>query len=395
MGQKNILKIIGLSLCFLAFLFLISFEAKGASLLEKQKELREIQEKIKQTEESIKQKKKEAEELNAAIKNLNKQISETEVKINATQGQINNVQGKINDLKSEINRKEEELKIQKGILAEAIRTIYESGETTLFEIVLGSESLGEMHKRAEYLELVENKIEQTIDKITQLKKELEDKKAEAEKRKGELASLKRQQEGEKFNLDSQKGIKDNLLAQTEEQKQRFKETLGEAKKEQQKINAEIASILASQRGKVTGGPIFSGDWAYPLGSWQYVSAYFLDPSYPWRPFGIEHYGIDLVTPSGSPVYATGDGIVNRVVYPVSSDLAYLYIDHGNGIWTGYLHLSGIYVAQGQIVSKGQNIGTSGGIPGSIGAGYLTTGAHLHFEFRINGNAVNPQNYLGF
>lgn len=98
-----------------------------------------------------------------------------------------------------------------------------------------------------------------------------------------------------------------------------------------------------------------------------------------------HKGQDISAPTGTPVNATADGVVVIAGW-VRGYGNGIYIDHGNGISTRYGHLSRIDVVVGQNVKKGQHLG----LVGSTGR---STGPHLHYEVRINGQAINPLSYL--
>lgn len=94
-----------------------------------------------------------------------------------------------------------------------------------------------------------------------------------------------------------------------------------------------------------------------------------------------HNGTDFATPIGTPVYATGDGVVKRVVRHRYAGL-YVEIAHGQKYRTRFLHLSKALVRKGQTVKRGQKIALTGNTGRS-------TGAHLHFEFHVNKKPINP------
>ena len=98
-----------------------------------------------------------------------------------------------------------------------------------------------------------------------------------------------------------------------------------------------------------------------------------------------HTGIDLAAPTGTPVYATADGIVGRADWYSSYGL-YISIDHGARMETRYAHLSRLAVAAGDNVKKGDLIGY-------VGSTGRSTGPHLHYEVRVEGVAVNPIPYM--
>ncbi|PSU30494.1 peptidoglycan DD-metalloendopeptidase family protein [Photobacterium lutimaris] len=94
-----------------------------------------------------------------------------------------------------------------------------------------------------------------------------------------------------------------------------------------------------------------------------------------------HNGVDFATPTGTPVIATGDGVVSQVVnHPYAG--RYVVIQHGTNYRTRYLHNSKVLVRKGQKVSRGQRIALAG-------ATGRVTGPHIHYEFLIRNRAVNP------
>jgi murein DD-endopeptidase MepM/ murein hydrolase activator NlpD len=122
-----------------------------------------------------------------------------------------------------------------------------------------------------------------------------------------------------------------------------------------------------------------------------LSARFRDEGYAEQ-FGIPHYAVDIPTKQGSPIKAPRDGVVLAV-----NDAGYGYstieLQHGSNLRTLYGHVSRILVKEGQIVRQGSVIGLTGGRPGSHGAGFLTTGPHLHFEVSAGGRKIDPLTLL--
>ena len=98
-----------------------------------------------------------------------------------------------------------------------------------------------------------------------------------------------------------------------------------------------------------------------------------------------HNGIDLAAASGTPIYATADGVVERANY-FGSYGNYIQIGHGNAIETRFAHLSRIVVKDGAQVRKGDLIGF-------VGSTGRSTGPHLHYEVRIDGNPVDPRPFM--
>jgi murein DD-endopeptidase MepM/ murein hydrolase activator NlpD len=98
-----------------------------------------------------------------------------------------------------------------------------------------------------------------------------------------------------------------------------------------------------------------------------------------------HPGVDLAAPYGTPVYATAPGIVTFAGWEGGYGKI-VRIDHGHGLSTGYAHLHRYTVVVGEKVAAGAVIGY-------IGTTGRSTGPHLHYEVRLNGEVVNPAAFL--
>lgn len=125
-------------------------------------------------------------------------------------------------------------------------------------------------------------------------------------------------------------------------------------------------------------PISNKDLRRTASGWGYR----IHPIYKIRKF---HYGMDFTASTGTEIYATGDGIIDKVA---SSRRGYgnrVEIDHGFGYRTLYGHMSKIIVKRGQKVRRGDVIGY-------VGNSGLSTAPHLHYEVHLNNKKVNPVNY---
>ncbi|PIR55874.1 MAG: hypothetical protein COU73_03850 [Parcubacteria group bacterium CG10_big_fil_rev_8_21_14_0_10_46_32] len=102
--------------------------------------------------------------------------------------------------------------------------------------------------------------------------------------------------------------------------------------------------------------------------------------------GWRHTGIDIGNKTGQPVYAAEDGVVTTSGWNAGGYGYYIIIDHGNGIQTLYAHNSKLGVTKGDRVKKG-------GVIAAVGSTGRSTGPHVHFEVRVNGNRANPLDYF--
>jgi murein DD-endopeptidase MepM/ murein hydrolase activator NlpD len=103
-------------------------------------------------------------------------------------------------------------------------------------------------------------------------------------------------------------------------------------------------------------------------------------------WGSFHPGIDIAAPEGTPIAAAKSGVVVFAGWNDGGYGNFVVLDNGGGVGTAYAHQSRIAVSEGQHVSQGQTLGY-------VGTTGNSTGDHLHFEVRINGQVQNPRSYL--
>ncbi len=131
-------------------------------------------------------------------------------------------------------------------------------------------------------------------------------------------------------------------------------------------------------------PRFFGPWIHPVKDARRSSEFADRREYRYadgRKETVVHWGIDYAVPRGTPVYASGDGLVALAEDRISTGLT-VVIEHLPGVYSLYYHLDSLAASEGESVRAGTLIGASG----STG---LSTGPHLHLEFRVNGEAVSP------
>ena len=144
-------------------------------------------------------------------------------------------------------------------------------------------------------------------------------------------------------------------------------------------------LLKKQMMQDSGVKYDGGTFKFPIASYTRLS-----DDYGWRihpTLNVKkfHNGIDLAAPKGTAIYAAYDGKVVAATY--SSTMGnYVMIDHGDSLYTIYMHASALYVSKGDVVTRGETIA-------AVGTTGRSTGNHFHFGVRLNGEYVSPWNYL--
>jgi murein DD-endopeptidase MepM/ murein hydrolase activator NlpD len=196
----------------------------------------------------------------------------------------------------------------------------------------------------------------------------------------QIDALRRQRGAARVEVLHEIDYRQMLLGRVRNEKQAYVEALNN-------MLAESASIEALLNGAQSGQRVFAGAGhgylVWPT-SGRITSPYGwrIHPIYGYRSF---HTGIDIGAPEGQRVIAARRGEILYTGYKGAYGLVVI-IDHGNQFATVYAHLSRVFVHAGQLVSGKQTIA-------AVGSTGWSTGPHLHFEVRINGEHTNPIRYL--
>ena len=393
-------------------------------ITQKKSKIEELTKDIEVYKQAIAAKRTETLTLKNHIGILEDDIHAVELEIEKLQQEIDATTLEIENLKLDIRVQEEKISEHKDTLEELLRILYRNDQKSVLDIILENNSFSEYYNYSHSLISLNGELTDTVQQIKDLKTTLEEKKAELEVKIADLGNFQIDFSTKKDTLLAQKNEKNNVLEQTQSDESKFQELVEDVKSEQDSVSSEIAAMseivrkrLEEQKEKEAQNSQNSNtsdkdstdliakagtgviDW--PIES-RRVTATFHDPTYVYRRY-FEHPAIDIGTPQGTSLKAADGGVVaiakkldwvknssGKIIYPAYN---FVLIVHENGLSTVYGHLSGVNVVEGEIVQKGQTIGRSGGLPGTAGAGRLTTGPHLHFEVRLNGIPVNPLEYL--
>lgn len=365
----------------------------------RRREIDSLQKEIDAYAQQIKTKQKEAKGLSNQIAILDNQIAKVNLDIEATEIRIEETNLEIQRLNLEIKNLEEKIKDNKEKIAEYLRLIYRNDQISYLEVILVNESFSDFFDQIKYTEQIHQDLKNSLEKLKINKNNLDIQKLNWENKAQLEEELKNQLQEQKTELTEKNTAQEILLLQVRLTERQYQNYQYQLQLEQQQINSELTSLEKTIREKMEEREIkerFSGfgpaRLAWPVNPGRGISAYFHDPDYPFR-YIFEHPAIDIRAYQGTTIKAPESGYVARVKFNGDSSYAYVMLIHNDGLSTVFGHVSAVYVKEDQFVTKGESIALSGGMPGTKGAGNLSTGPHLHFEVRLNGIPVNPLEYL--
>lgn len=403
------IKIFFIILCILGFSLSASSAVRGMTDDQINAEIKQINEQIKGNKDimqdieaqkkeyadNIAQARAQAVTLAGEMNILDNRIAAAEIEIEGTQNLIVQTNLEMKKIAIEIESKKAEIEKEKNNIVTTLKLIYRESDISTLEVLLMNNSLTEFLNRVKYLEDVNRGIGDSLDNLKKYEADLEKSQLALDQKNESLKKLKADLEQNMLALESDKLDKTNVLEETKNSERRYQDLIAQLKKQQNDAAAEIFNLEKAVRAKlasISKTKLEFNDngliWPVPK---DYITTYFHDPDYPFR-YLFEHPAVDIRAAQGTTIIAAASGYVAHARMKGTS-YAYVMIIHGGGVSTVYGHVNKILVKEDEYVSQGEPIAISGGLPGTLGSGPLTTGPHLHFEVRKDGIPVNPLEYL--
>ncbi len=329
---------------------------------------------------------------------LDNQIQNTDAEIEAVTSLIDALDAQIADNEAELAQALLDEADQDALFRARVRAMEEAGDAQYLDVLLGGDSysdllgrMGTMQEIMEYDQSILALMKETQDRIKTARTALDADLAEQQTAMSNLDDLR-------GALSGQLADQIKMIEDLENEETTDLTAMDEADAAQDQIQAEIDAALAeiarqaaaasnSDGSNVVNVPanFVGGQFNWPLPGYSRISSYFGNRTHPVYGNTRMHTGIDIPASKGTPIHASNSGVVATASYNGGYGNC-VTITHGGGLLTLYGHMSKIAVSSGEAVEAGDVIGY-------VGSTGVSTGNHLHFEVRLNGNRVDPLDYV--
>ena len=352
--------------------------ANELDALEQQKNSIEAQKNNVSQQKAAEQNKKAAAQ--KEVTNLANAQNKAQGDLQKISGDLNNINNDIKNLDQAIKEAEDKYNQQRELFKTRVRLMYENSGTSPVKAFVEAKSMSDFLAKIELMSLIAKKDKDLVQSLDASKKDVEYKK----KLKEDEKLAKERQEADQKKVITTLQVS---RAQKDQEISAINSRLNQLEREENELNRkseEIANWIRSLKSKRKGG-YAGGNMTWPVPSSGNVTSPFGNRLHPVLKQNRMHTGIDIAAPNGVSIVAANTG---TVIFSGWQD-GYgntVILDHGGEITTLYAHCSRLLVKSGQDVAAGEVIA-------KVGSTGLSTGPHLHFEVRKNGEPVDPLDYV--
>ncbi|MCF0150832.1 MAG: peptidoglycan DD-metalloendopeptidase family protein [Firmicutes bacterium] len=352
--------------------------ASSSEITNKKNALSNVKDKITNAKDALSSGKSKSNELSVEIKDLEQKIYNTQVEINDLQKQINVKIDEIGAKQQELEVKEDEISKQNEDLGIRLRAMYKNGETGLLSVVLGASSISEMMTNIDMVQRIYESDADLLSRLEDSYAEIKDDKEALQGMKDALVVQQTQIQAKKDSLASDQQVLAKQKAAIDADNKALEKQVDD-------LNAEANALTAQIKKLQSAAQYAGGVMQWPAPASTVITSPFGYRIHPILKVNKFHTGIDIGAGLGTDIVAANAGNVISACY--NSGYGYMVmIDHGGGIVTLYAHCSKLLVSTGTKVTRGQVIA-------KVGSTGNSTGPHLHFEVRVNGEYKDPMTYF--
>ena len=315
------------------------------------------------------------------INELNETIRQYESDVQELSQKLENLQLSVDENERKLQVSEQKYNIQKQGLEERLVAIYEAGEISYLDVLLGSGSMVEFITNYYLVTELAKYDTELLEEMEKEKNNIEIAKKALEEQKEQAKTLKAKKEQMAVVLQNTKTVQSNYMAQLTDKEKAMQEKIDYYESQTVLVEQEIQNILLAEANPNYVGGIM----AWPAPGYTRITSPYGMRTHPITGVYKLHTGVDIGAPIGANFIAANDGTVVKAEYnPAYGNM--VLIDHGGGISTLYAHGSQIMVSVGQAVKRGD-------VVLKVGQTGYATGPHAHFEVRVNGAYVDPMPYI--
>ncbi len=315
------------------------------------------------------------------LENLSQEIADKQNEIAEIELQEIELNKYIETTEVELASLKEKYAKQKKALEARLVAMYKFGNASYLDVLLNSKSLSQFLSNYYYLTIITKTDTNLLKSVEEKRDSIQTLANNLETKKNVLMVSRETREKTQIALSNMKIIKDKRVTELNEQDLALHQEIENYRQQIQSVELEIKKLaLANVGEKYVGGVM-----AWPVPGYTTITSQYGMRTHPITGVYKLHTGTDISAPIGATFVAANDGIVVKAEY----NTAYgnmVMIDHGGGISTLYAHGSEILVSVGQTVFQGTAVL-------KVGSTGYSTGPHAHFEVRVNGNPVQPLDYI--
>lgn len=356
------------------------------TLQEHQKAVEKQRSQIQQERDRVQ---KQQQAAKTRIGTLRQNLQVTDVQIKDNQYRLQLAKKKLKELQADLAIAERTYqKRQSGAVAR-LRFLQRQQGSQGWAVLLQSQNLNDFLDRRYRLRKVYQSDRKALAQLTAESRDLVEQRQQVEQQKNQIALLAQQLLAQKSELQAQTQSEQELVERLRSDQSALEAAEAQLAQDSEDLTQLILQRVAEQRAKDAaagrGSVVIRGTGLMSLPSDGPITSSFGWRVHPILGYERFHSGTDFGADYGSTIRAANTGIVIYAGWYGGYGNA-VVIDHGNSITTLYGHASELYVAEGQVVQRGQAIA-------SVGSTGLSTGPHLHFEVRQDGEPVDPMNYF--